>query len=202
MGDSRHKFCLIVNRASANSMEKEVLVSTTRDSADRGEKASASGYTDRTRVLAPPPARTPEESQSQRKSLKWIVGIQPTMPHDPRARSPARLQENPGRRSTSATSHDRAAATAQHLKSRANGNSANPRVCEHVFPILLETTTTENHPDHQEEPRIAENGITTAETSRQINGAPRGVCQQTPGGKGEVRLPETRVHRGAVHAAV
>ena len=48
----------------------------------------------------------------------------------------------------------------------------------------------------------AENGTTAADTRRQINDAQRGGRQQTPGSKMEVRFPETRVHRGAVHAAV
>ena len=90
----------------------------------------------------------------------------------------------------------------QHLKSRANGDSADPRVREPVFPILRKTTTEDGRPDHQEEPRGAENGITTAETRRPINGAPSGVRQQTPCSEREVRFPETRVNRGAVHAAV
>ena len=103
---------------------------------------------------------------------------------------------------TSATRHDRAAATTQHLKSRANGDSANPRVCEPVFPILRNTTTNESRPDHQEEFRGAENGSTTAENRRPINDAPRGVHQQTPGRKREVRFPAARINRGAFHAAV
>ena len=108
----------------------------------------------------------------------------------------------PGRSRTSATSDDRAAATTQHLKSSANGDSANPRVREPIFPILQEATAKVIPTDHQEDARRVENGTTTAETRRPINDAPRGVRQQTPGSKREVRFPEARVHRGAVHAAV
>ena len=91
---------------------------------------------------------------------------------DPGARPGPR--KNPGRSRNSATSHDRAAATTQHLKSRANGDSANPRVREPIFPILRETTAKECLTDHQEDTRRAENGTTTAETRRPINDAPRG----------------------------
>ena len=107
-----------------------------------------------------------------------------------------------GRSRTSATSHDRAAATTQHLESRANGDCANPRVREPVFPVLRKTTAQEDPTDHQEGTQGAENGSPAAETRRPINDAPRGVRQQTPGRKREVRFPETRIHRGAVHAAV
>ena len=69
---------------------------------------------------------------------------------DPGARPVPR--NNPGKSSTSATSHDRAAATIQHLKSRANGDSANPRVCEPVSqvyerpPPRRTTQTTKKNP--------------------------------------------------------
>ena len=111
-------------------------------------------------------------------------------------------RNRPGRSRTSATSHDRAAATTQHLESRANGDRANPRVREPVLPVLRKTTAKEDHTDHQEETRGAETGSTTAETRRPINDAPRGVRQQTPGSTREVRFPKTRIHRGTVHAAV
>ena len=55
-------------------------------------------------------------------------------------------------------------------------------------------TTRKNHGSR--------NGTTTAEARCSINDAPRGVRQQTPGSKVQVRTHNTRVNRGAVHAAV
>ena len=70
------------------------------------------------------------------------------------------------------------------------------------FPNSTKDPAKEVPTDHHEDTRGAENGSTTAETRRPINDAPRGVRQQTPGSKREVRFPEARVHREAVHAAV
>ena len=129
-----------------------------------------------------------------------LLGYRRHRHRDPGARPGHR--NIPGRSRTSATSHDRAAATTQHHESRANGDSANPRVREPVFPVLRKTTAQEDPTDHQEDTQGAENGSPAAETRRPINDAPRGVRQQTPGRKREVRPPKTRVNRGAVHAAV
>ena len=184
-----------------NKRKEEVRARTTRTPTNRETSAQVRGYTDHFRVFSATSREDPRGITTTEEVTKArLLGYRRRRHRDPGSRPGHR--NNPGRSRTSATSHDRAAATTQHLTSRANGDSANPRVREPIFPILRETTAKEIPTDHQEDARGVENGTTTAETRRPINDAPRGVRQQTPGSKREVRFHEARVNRGAVHAAV
>ena len=161
MESGHQKIRLTVKCARTNPRRGEVLVRTTRTPTNWEPSAQDRGYTDHFRIFSatsmedPRGNATPEEVTKAR-----LFGYRLRRHRDPGAQPGHR--NNSGRSRNSATSHDRAAATTQQLTSRANGDSAYPRIREPFFQVLRKTPAKEVPTDHQEDTWRAKKGTTTA----------------------------------------